>query len=778
MGAPEFSRRNVLKLGVSATALTALAPACQPATPARDTRCSGQACGWLPSGFGGGGFASVVAADPFHPGAVVDGQDIAGFWRSTDHARTWEPANGKAQPSSRLFTDTASLHVAAMRFSQTTPGKVYAATGQRAHSGVAGGFLVSTDGGRHWTLQSRKPAFTGGSITEQGGPPDGLTVPHPRSTGNLIELDETARLIYIATFVDGVMRSGDDGRTWETLDLDGSYLRSLALDDTDPRVLYACPFGRQVWKTTDAREGGRFERLRGSPTSVEELIVLDGVLYAAAGADGVVASNDGGRTWRQLYRPGGNARTRWLSITGRRGAGGPTLFAGALEPPTDPEHPDSVQSIVRSTDGGQSWRPITVASEVLPTVGGPGGALWWYRHASAWRFSRIGRHNFVPSYLEIDPFDERRLYVAGRAGIWRTDNAYAPAPTWYPCARRLNCTVNHVVTVDPNHPERVYVGDADWSFVYSYDRMRRVHTERPYRGKYANVTDIALDVSTTPSPVYVATDVDALGDVYSTPDPATAGFESEGLASCMRARYGRHHSALGLAVNRVGGKLVILAAVEGAGIWRKESGRWRQVVDPTRALGEQTTDRAILSWLPGSSTAFCYDRETGIWRSRDHGATWALIWRHPSGHNLGVSGFVLHPPSAPEVVYVSANDALYRVEGARGERPRPVPISTVANPGPLAHADGVLYVACYASAGSPRPRLYRGSVAEAETRWTDVADATYRQMSQFPRGLAVGPGGNVYVANRSVGVTVGHPREEARQPRAVRTTNGPLRNGE
>src|SRR5437667_2620089 len=207
------------------------------------------------SGLEGGGFENVVAVDPSGSGVLLAGGDVSGFQRSTDWGAHWDTANGG-------ITMESQLHVAAIAFSAVVPGKVYAGVGWK---GRLGGLMVSADGGRSWVLRSHAPGFSGTSHPHVPG----LKPPFPRSTGNLLALDEKDGLIYAATYDRGVMRSSDDGKTWASLGLDGKFLRSIVLDPSDPDTLYVVALGDGVYKTSTARTSGSFTRLvRAAATPV------------------------------------------------------------------------------------------------------------------------------------------------------------------------------------------------------------------------------------------------------------------------------------------------------------------------------------------------------------------------------------------------------------------------------------------------------------------------------------------------------------------------------
>lgn len=718
----------------------------------QDTSAAGVSYSFELSGYDGGGNQSCVAVDPFHAGVVLDGADISGFYRSTNYGNDWASANDHAPGSPLLFTIKSDYKVASIAFSKKTPNKVYAAVGNR---GADGRFLVSTDGGESWEARSDVPHFSGGNTNA----PDKLPNPHPRSTGNLIALDETNGFIYVATYKDGVMRSSDDGRTWKTIGLEGKFLRSLARDDQNPDIVYACAYGNGVWKTTDARGSGTFAKLANSPKTAEELIVIDRQLYAAAAGEGIWKSTDGGQTWTVKYAPvNPDAEISWCSIDGYAGEKGHVLYAGAWRPVKNAKNPTMYESIVRSTDGGEKWQPITVdPAKVHFTMGGPGGDLWWHSQGEIGEFTMIGKERYIPTYLAIDPLDKSRLYAAGRAGVWRTDNALADSPDWYPAVHKMNTTINKEIAVDPKQPNRVFVTDVDWVFVYSNDQMKHIWMNRP--ADLLLGTDIEVDPATTPSRVFLGVGADkqnSNGEIISIIDPSDpkSTWKDEGLSDCTGGK-----RPLGIALGQEkDGSPVLLAAVEDSGIWRRAAGVWTRVCD--KAMPPQKTLFASFAWAPGSQFVYLYDRETGVWRSADRGLTWSKIWDQPSSQEA--TGYLALDPKNSKL-YVSTVKGLYVLENPEGAV-NPVLVKEVLDPGPIAFAGGSVYVTTRMTVkpgeerlSNPRPEACLLRSADGGKTWVNIADKTYRSAAGLPQGIAVAPDGRVYVSMDGTGVIVGTP---------------------
>ncbi len=616
------------------------------------------------SGMDGGGLVNAIAFDPRTPGVVIAGGDNSGIFRSADYGQTWSSVNTGV-------ADTRESQIADIEFSPTVAGTIYAAAG---FHGTGGGLLVSTDDGLTWDVRSSVPQFSGSA--NNGVPVVPAT--HPRSTGTLLQIDGAGGYLYAATFDEGVMRSSDDGATWETLGLGGEYLRSLALDPIDPDVLYASTYGNGVWKTTSATGDGSFARIGAAPAMVEDLAFVGTDLFAV-GPGGLFRTSDGGAGWVQLGAgqlpttgtgPASSIPT-WFTVTGFQACGQTTLYVGGQF--------KGMNSVMVSHDGGASWASMLSGATMQTSEGGPGGPVWWLAGNPQAAFGGSG---FLTTQIALDlgSFSggcaPQRILVAGRAGIRGTTDAGA---NWYPMVRGLGVTVIRGIAADPNVPGRVYVAPADWGFASSTDGGATMLRNSP-GAQVFDAFGVALDPTTTPSTVYLATGQFSsnTGEIWSNPDPAAGGpWVNEGLDAAGGTR------PTAVAVGRVGGSTVILAMTVSSGIWRKASGTWT-LVNGQIGAGAQ----ASFSWVPGSSIVYFYDHSSGVWRSTDAGQTWVNIWDEPSTFDL--TGYVAADPRDPSRLYVSVGRVgLFRLDGASvgtvgtGEIV-PQEIGTFLAPGPIA----------------------------------------------------------------------------------------------
>jgi photosystem II stability/assembly factor-like uncharacterized protein len=162
------------------------------------------------------------------------------------------------------------------RFTRIRAGKV---PGSAFAPGPNGTLGKTVDGGRTWTR--------GNVATSQ----DVLDVTFPTVTDG-----------YALDVAGGVFRTTTGGQTWKTLDT-GSTARARAAYAPNPEtVMVIGPTG--VRRSIDG--GGSFEAVKGKPVSQAKLVEVDagGSAIFAYGAQDVVRSGDGGKTWTAIRKPG------------------------------------------------------------------------------------------------------------------------------------------------------------------------------------------------------------------------------------------------------------------------------------------------------------------------------------------------------------------------------------------------------------------------------------------------------------------------------------------
>jgi photosystem II stability/assembly factor-like uncharacterized protein len=267
-------------------------------------------------------------------------------------------------------------------------------------------------------------------------------------------------LFYIGVVDGGVWKTTDYGRTWQPIfdDQPTGSIGALAVAPSNPDVIYVgsgegmqrpdLSTGDGIYKTTDGgktwshlglRDGQQIPQIVVDPRDAGRLFVaVLGHPYGPNEERGIFRSTDGGETFRKVLFVDENT--------------------GGADVALDPQDPDTVYAVLwearegpwengefrgpgsglyKSTDGGQSWRPLTSG---LPTF--------------AEGLGRIG--------ITVAPSDPRRLYATVEAhvgaGLYRSDDAGEHF-------RLVNSDPRIVARPDDAAEVRVHPKDPDTVFV-------------------------------------------------------------------------------------------------------------------------------------------------------------------------------------------------------------------------------------------------------------------------------------------------------------------------
>jgi photosystem II stability/assembly factor-like uncharacterized protein len=265
---------------------------------------------------------------------------------------------------------------------------------------------------------------------------------------------------YVGVVNGGVWKTTDAGRTWNPIfdDQPTGSIGALAVAESDPNIIYVgsgegmprpdLSTGDGMYKSTDAgrtwtrlglRDAQQIPQIVIDPKNPNRLFVaVLGHPYGPSTERGIFRSLDGGASFQRVLYKDENT--------------------GGIDLALDPVDPNTIYAVLwetrqgpwengvwtgpgsglfKSTDGGNTWRPLT---QGLPTF--------------AQGLGRIG--------ITVAPSDRRRLYAAvdaGRnGGIFRSDDA---GETW----TRSNSDTRVVarpadaadVRVHPTNPDIVYV---------------------------------------------------------------------------------------------------------------------------------------------------------------------------------------------------------------------------------------------------------------------------------------------------------------------------------
>ena len=647
------------------------------------------------SGLVGSGFQNVVAYSPFPNSAgkypVLDGADVSGVSYSTNDGQNWIPGN----------VGLGQNHVAALLWSDKVAGKVYVATDSA--------IFLSTNFGQSWSKQSQNDANQNPYVDFDGNGDYHLPYPaakdaaeHPRPTGNLLAQDNSGstHYLYAATSSKGVMRSTDDGQTWQSMGLVGDHLRTIALDPSDHNKLYVGDAFNGLQVNTNATSSTGFSRVPNSPDDPEEVAYVNGQMYVAANIDGLFRYD--GTSWHSLNTSAVNTNTsRWESITGMVDSKGNTiLYAGC-------SNPVGGVNTLRSADGGATWASITTGSNVSLSNVDYGQSVNWWAYANSY-LSFTGT-NFVDAMIAISPTNPDSLLLAGRGGMKHltistsgSSNSYA----WAPANNGLMVTVNNMVVTDPNAPNRVYDASMDYRLVASTDHGKTFNGNvappiPKSAGDLSTGRYISLDESGptgTVSPVYEAVSMRGMktgtGMIFSNPDPLGSGSWTD---EQLPAAATNDPLVLGVG-NDSSGNRIILTSITNQGLWRKVG---NCASSPNSCWSEETGTAPFsgggygtIAWVPRSSTVYAVD-SVGVWRSDSAGAqgSWNKLATSNAGYN-NINALALDPTDS-HVVYVSDASGVSRIDGADGKSATSKdPLLSATGAGPIAtDSNGTLFYA-------------------------------------------------------------------------------------
>ncbi|MCX7014460.1 MAG: fibronectin type III domain-containing protein [Candidatus Sumerlaeota bacterium] len=667
-----------------------------------------------------------------HAGGQVDGivrvsdtilvanADVAGIQRSVDGGETWY------QSSLGIPQDTGARAVASATY-HSGSGTLYAAAG----NDTQGNFYKSTDTGVTWSR-----VHYGADITVQA-----TGTVYPRSVGKLIAVDPAdVNTVYLGTLT-GIKKSTNGGQNWSTLALSGVVIRGLVLDGG---FLFAAAEGVGVYRVTPAGAATQFTG-GANPTNPEEILPLGGSLYVAANTGGIrrlenASAAAADTAWTNLNI--GTTTAKWCAIDGYINGSSHILVVGNCAP-EERGSSGRYTTVMKCTNAeaasGFNW--VNISSAATTTVdialAAGNGETWWRCDpakgvgcAASWsKEKRLDGTQFGIDQILINPADTNTIHVVGQMGMWRTKDGGA---AWQPAVIGAGLAVHNSVAVDPNHPGYVYVGDTDNGLWCSFDHARSVaYIARPPTGAKPLVRGV--DVDGANGDVYVAVGDDPDGAVWRfTPSSKTwtepAGTDGKSLLDKTSGK-----TPHGVEVEYPAGSQVILAAVEGSGIWRLAAGGSWVLTGGGPPISSPNDKGTPFAWPSGTSLAYYYDHSTGVWRSTDSGQNWTKIWNKTSGKN---SGSLAVPPTDTTKLFVATDSAFYRLDYA--DTTPVVNNLGVANPAACAcGANGALWVTGSASSSGTDDVFLRRS-----TDWsafTTYSSAYYQGAAGFAVQLAVEP---------------------------------------
>lgn len=369
-------------------------------------------------------------------------------------------------------------------------------------------------------------------------------------------------LMYLATCGGGVLRSVDEGHTWQPANagLTNLAVSAMAVDPQHCEIVYAATFGGSMFKTTDM---ARTWTPLTAPNAAVLWLTVDPtrpwIVYAGVnGGSAVLKTTDAGTTWRTA-NSGLPAAAVWSVQVVR-------------------SQPDTVYIVTssdgafKSTDGGGSWRALPIT-----------GVLW---------------------SLALDPRDEDRLYVGTNGdGVFRSDDAGA---SFFPVGTVGDGRVTSLAH-DPGLAGVVYAGSAGGGVGVSRDYGLNFDDTAP-----GPQLTLALAVQDT-GDVYAMTGHDG---VFRSP---SYGGVWHAVAPDALAAIGAQN-IYSLAVDPRDSARVIAATNDGGLLGTSDGGStWRTL---GRGFGSRSSRQVTFDPADGATIYAGSFNGGGLNVSRDGGQTW------------------------------------------------------------------------------------------------------------------------------------------------------------
>lgn len=602
------------------------------------------------------------------------------------------------------------------------------------YAGTRVGVFNSTDGGAHWAAA--------GDLPGASGPAGGAWV---RSLA--VEASQP-EVVYASVLLEGIFKSLDGGATWQEAKagLVGTHAETLIAHPQAPGTVYAVTTAG-IFRTTNA--GDQWTQLPRFPTTVTSVeptaVAVDPAstqtLYAGVN-EGLVKSVDGGATWTHLGASTfGGSRIDALAVhptsTGTVYAASARLGEGST-------------GLWRSVDGGATWAS---ASQGLPAGGrittlailpatphvlyagvfGSGifksvdGGGQWVEVSKA--FSHVG-------VLVPDPAASDTLYAAaegsGTAGVFKTADG---GGSWALRSHGISAFEVEKLIVDPQTPSTLYVATSSRGVLKSSDWGRSwtpVNQGLPLAGGIY-VQTLAID-PLDPRVLYASVSYRLYktlnGGLHWAPI-ANPGYDGVYLLDVDP----QQPRILNAATSQA-----LFHSSDGGATWVRDAG----------ALGDGyqslvVTDIARHPFSPAvlyAGTAFvgwpefcCPD--IGLFRSTDRGATWTLL-AEGSFYKLAVD------PQAPSTLYATsdADSVLKSTDGGVHW----VKVGTAPGGGGILLVDPVVSTTLYL-AGTGVLRSVDGGATW--TAWNDGLRHVAVSDLAFDRATP----GKLYVATRGGGIS-------------------------
>ena len=414
---------------------------------------------WRIIGPGGGGAFYNPAISPHDPNLVFASTDMTACYVSENGGRTWRTFNLR--------------WTCKFVFDPKLPSRVYA---------LSAGLFRSDDRGHTWNMVYPDAAYKFGYVDDEAEPflhgPGG----YPQGVYTLAVDPDDSNTLY-ASMEERLQVSRDAGKNWKVLAQD-ALAQQLWIDPTSPRekrTIYTrrgaiigtwdgAVYVKRTVPGIDDCSGAAF----GIPAGGGKPVIYVATNYKfnsdlSYRTGGVMASNDGGQTWRSL-----NDGILKLPVKGTAPA--ITTIATSLKHPEaiyfsfdgfrPVNDPNVYYGIMKSPDGGASWALVRSESSVTAP-----------NSRNDWVASRFGPDwANQPLSLAVDDNNPNIVYGSDLGRIMRSldggknwAGVYSQSTGTGYTTTGLDVTTCYGIHFDPFDPKRVFISYTDIGLMRSED---------------------------------------------------------------------------------------------------------------------------------------------------------------------------------------------------------------------------------------------------------------------------------------------------------------------
>ena len=657
----------------------------------------------------GGGFPNVVTWDPNEPGKIYYGSDIGGTGKSIDWGKNFESA------ARGLGYKPSHEKIAVLNAVNINNSTVI--VGGTGFKGTGGEVISSVDGADTWNVDSEDIKF---SAQNSDSP---LPTGRPRSTDTSL-IQWVGGSTWIAgTYKEGVWISTDNRSNWRKIrqfhNNANVRVRAMAMSPNDPNTVYVGLWGdaasleKGLWKISNLNGTPSVSKVSGIPDVVESIVVLGNRIYLACGKFGV-----------RKYIPSSNTVENITGVIDDETSVMATAIHGSVG------NSNSDMLVVGTAEGrghiwlsrnsGSTWENTTNNNVNTAPWGSDENLIVFEKHRN-WA---LGGSKCDVASVQVSPHDPDAWVVCSTSAIWTTDDAGA---NWRPAN---GFQILSYRDVEISESGLIGAGNVDHDIIVSNDGGSRWESI----GLGGVTVSHALAFSPNGNEVAFANNErdnnteDAKLGVASTPGTPSSPnlLEIDNRATPSRI--------VGLSWFKFpkGTERLIMAMDEGGiqtvdrglddGIWDNWQVRSRDF------MKSQDNRDLRCSMVTTGKYTFVYDRQSGVWRSRNYGVDWDQILTTTAGSDQGYLAY----DEDNDRLYISTPTEVLRMNNASTSNLATNLSFPTDNPGAMAldPSGRLLVFAKPLNASNSDSALYRSeNPGTNENSWIDIADNNLKRIA-------------------------------------------------